>query len=153
MAVKTIPVLPSLRTIIAGSRRSITYPEVVRVVDACGWLPSVVLSGTALGVDTYGERLAEDRNWPIERYPADWKTHGNSAGAIRNAQMAQNAEALIAIWDGRSPGTENMIKTARKLGLRIYVDTKLIDDEEEKQYDARRPYREADRPIQPRGRR
>jgi hypothetical protein len=54
-------------------------------------------------------------------FPADWKTHGKAAGPIRNRQMAKNAEALIALWDGNSRGTKNMIETATKLGLKVYV--------------------------------
>ena len=33
--------------------------------------------------------------------------HGKSAGYIRNEQMAQNADALVAFWDGKSKGTKN----------------------------------------------
>ena len=36
-------------------------------------------------------------------------------------EMALNAEALIALWDGESPGTRNMIATAKALGLRCYI--------------------------------
>jgi hypothetical protein len=43
------------------------------------------------------------------------------AGPIRNAQMANVAEALIAIWDGNSVGTLNMITVAKKLGLKTHV--------------------------------
>jgi hypothetical protein len=35
--------------------------------------------------------------------------------------MAENAEALIAIWDGQSKGTKNMIDTATKKGLLVFV--------------------------------
>jgi hypothetical protein len=31
--------------------------------------------------------------------------------------MAKNADALIAFWDGCSPGTAHMIETARKLRI------------------------------------
>jgi hypothetical protein len=39
--------------------------------------------------------------------------------------MAEYADALIAIWDGESRGTKNMIEEATKRGLRVYV--KRID--------------------------
>jgi hypothetical protein len=35
--------------------------------------------------------------------------------------MASMADALIAVWDGKSRGTKNMIETAEKMGLRVYV--------------------------------
>ena len=35
--------------------------------------------------------------------------------------MAENADALLAIWDGESRGTKHMIDTAREKGLEVYV--------------------------------
>lgn len=35
--------------------------------------------------------------------------------------MADNAEALIAIWDGKSKGTRHMIEVAKEKGLKVYV--------------------------------
>jgi hypothetical protein len=68
-----------------------------------------------------GERWAKENNLPIERYPADWDNHGKSAGYRRNAEMAENAEALLALWDFKSRGTKHMIDLALKAGLVIYV--------------------------------
>ncbi len=50
-----------------------------------------------------------------------WDIHGKSAGHIRNAEMADYADALIAFWDGKSRGTANMIENARKRGLKIKI--------------------------------
>jgi hypothetical protein len=51
----------------------------------------------------------------------DWESFGKAAGPIRNEEMADNAEALLAIWDGSSRGTISMIELARKKGLRVFV--------------------------------
>lgn len=80
-----------------------------------------VISGCALGVDTFGIRWAEERGLPVMRYPADWDRYGKSAGPRRNSQMAVVADALVALWDGESPGTRHMIQEADKRGLRVYV--------------------------------
>lgn len=81
----------------------------------------IILSGTARGADKLGEQYAQNSNFMIERYPADWETHGRKAGIIRNQQMADKADALIAFWDGNSKGTQNMIASARKKGLPVRV--------------------------------
>lgn len=81
----------------------------------------MVVSGCALGVDTYGIRWAEERGLPVMRYPADWDRHGKSAGILRNIQMAAVADALVALWDGESPGTRHMVQEADKRGLRVYI--------------------------------
>jgi hypothetical protein len=110
-----------MKTIIAGGRNFHDY-EVVREAINESQIPiSTVVSGGASGVDTLGERYAEEMNLPLNVYIPDWETHGRAAGPIRNRKMAENAEALIAIWDGQSRGTKNMIETATKLGLLVYV--------------------------------
>ena len=110
-----------MRTIIAGSREGVTYEDVIQAVKLCGWLPTTVICGGARGADTLGKKWAESMNVPIEYFPADWNKFGRSAGPIRNSLMAQNSEALIALWDGFSRGTKNMIELAAKNGLRIYI--------------------------------
>lgn len=81
----------------------------------------IVVSGHATGSDTLGERYAREHDLKCELYPADWNTHGKAAGPIRNAQMADVAQALIAFWDGESRGTKNMIDTAKAKGLKVVV--------------------------------
>jgi hypothetical protein len=82
----------------------------------------VVLCGLARGADLLGERYALARRIHILYYPADWKKYGASAGYKRNIEMADNADALIAFWDGKSKGTRNMINLAkeRKLVVKVY---------------------------------
>lgn len=81
----------------------------------------VIVSGAARGADRLGERYARERGLGLERKAADWNTYGNAAGSIRNAEMASEADALIAFWDGKSRGTSNMIDLARMRNLQIRV--------------------------------
>ena len=110
-----------MKTIIAGSRIGPSYQDVISAIEQCGWLPTLIVSGTAKGADLLGEQWAIENNIPIEKYPPDWKKHGKAAGPVRNKLMAENAEALIALWDGKSTGTKHIIDYASKLGLRVYV--------------------------------
>ena len=82
----------------------------------------VVVSGTARGADSLGEKYARERGYAVERFPADWQQYGKTAGPVRNRLMADNADALISFWDGHSTGTQNMIMEAKKKGMvvRIY---------------------------------
>ena len=117
---------PPFRVIIAGTRSFSDY-ELLR--DSCNNLLSekqrthtvVVISGTARGADQMGERYARERGFQLRRFPVDWEQYGKSAGHIRNAKMADNADALIAFWDGESKGTKNMIDNARRKGLAVRV--------------------------------
>lgn len=110
-----------LRVIIAGGRNYHNYDTVVEAINECQFPIASIVSGGAKGVDALGEQYASNMNLPLQVYYPDWDKHGRAAGPIRNRKMAENADALIAIWDGESRGTKNMIETAKKLGLLVYV--------------------------------
>lgn len=112
-----------LRVIIAGSRDINDYEIVEDAIRESQFPIAVVVSGGARGVDALGELYAESMNIPIHVFEPDWDKNGRAAGPIRNRKMAENADALIAIWDGKSRGTKNMIETATKLGLLVFVKT------------------------------
>lgn len=78
-----------------------------------------ILSGKARGADSLGERYAKENSLEILEFPADWETFGKRAGVKRNAEMANEADALIAFWDGVSQGTKHMIDIATKKGLLV----------------------------------
>lgn len=113
-----------MKTIIAGSREITQYGIVFQAAEdfyLAGHEITEVVSGGARGIDRLGERYAKEEKIPLKVFPADWNTHGKAAGHIRNLQMAQYADALIAIWDGKSRGTKNMIDNATNNGLIIFV--------------------------------
>ena len=82
---------------------------------------TIILSGLAKGADTLAVRYADEQDFQCLGYTADWGQFGKSAGIRRNAQMADNADALIAFWDGSSRGTKNMIEQAQAKGLQIRI--------------------------------
>lgn len=109
-----------LRTIIAGTRTISDMEPVNQAMRACGWVPSVVLCGGAPGVDTSGALWARTCGIPVESYPADWKAEGKAAGPVRNALMTSKADALVLVWDGKSPGSADVLERARSKGLRVF---------------------------------
>jgi hypothetical protein len=110
-----------MKTIIAGSRSIVNFAFVTNAVKESGFEVTEVISGTAWGVDKLGEKWAYMNNVPVKQFPAQWKEHGKAAGFIRNEEMAEYADALIAVWDGSSAGTKNMIDKAKEKLLKIYV--------------------------------
>ena len=110
------------RVIIAGCRNFYNY---VTLKDRCEYYLQnkmqthnvIIVSGHASGADSLGEKFAADHNLQCELHPADWERHGKAAGPIRNAEMAEVADALIAFWDGQSRGTKSMIDLAKRKGL------------------------------------
>lgn len=111
----------SYKLIIAGSR-GVTDYEIVKKAYLLSELEATcIVSGTAAGVDTLGEQLATELGYKIDRYPADWEFYGKRAGYIRNCEMAQDADGLLAIWDGASKGTKHVIEYMRSLGKTVKV--------------------------------
>lgn len=111
-----------MRLIIAGSRSLCpTVEDIASTVAQLKWSPTVIISGTARGVDQCGEAYAAHYHLPIERHPADWTRFGKSAGYIRNAEMVKVADAVLLFWDGRSKGTESTHRLARDRGIPVAI--------------------------------
>lgn len=110
-----------MKTIIAGSRGFADYKYMYEQLDNCPWNITEVVSGTAKGADQRGERWAGHKNIPVTKFPAKWDEYGKGAGYVRNLEMAEYADALIAFWDGESRGTNHMIEIAVDLGLYVKV--------------------------------
>ena len=111
-----------MKIIIAGGRDFDDYLLLLQAVVKANFDITEVVSGGAPGADTLGELFASDMDLPLKRFPADWKRLGRAAGPIRNGEMAQYADALIAMWDGVSTGTANMIKQATERGLKVHIE-------------------------------
>lgn len=80
-----------------------------------------VVCGLAKGADTWGKEWAEQLGFPVKEFPADWEKYGKAAGAIRNKQMADYADAAIVfIWDD-SRGSKHMIETMKTLDKPCFV--------------------------------
>ena len=118
-----------MKVIIAGSR-TITNQTIVnrailvtipKLLTTQGIIKIEIVSGGAIGVDELGERWARGFNYPIKMFIPNWKKYGKKAGYLRNIEMANYADALIAIWDGKSKGTKMMIDIAKKKGLKVYI--------------------------------
>ena len=110
-----------MKVVIAGSRDIVDYDVLLKAIELCPFEITEVVSGRARGVDTLGERYAEEHHLKLHLFPADWKKFGNRAGPIRNGQMADFADAVLCAWDGKSTGTKNMMKQATDRGLPLYV--------------------------------
>jgi len=114
-----------VRVIIAGSRDIKDMAHVEAAIAASGYHITEVVSGGARGVDSLGEEWAllnKVRLGPDFSVPDyEWKKDPYGAGHKRNGRMARYAEALIAVWDGDSGGTRNMIEQARAHGLLVFV--------------------------------
>lgn len=110
-----------MKTIIAGSRTVQEYDAVSEAISESGIEVTEVVSGGADGVDSLGERWATEHDVPVTEFHPDWETYGGYAGLRRNEEMVEYADALIAVWDQQSSGTQHVIEEANDAGLELHV--------------------------------
>ncbi len=114
-----------MRVVVAGCRDYNNYDEAKGYIDS--YLSDIktdniiIVSGCASGADTIGEQYAEEKGYTVEKYPADWKVYGRSAGPKRNKQMAEVCDFVLCFWDGKSKGTKSMIDYAMKYNKPIKI--------------------------------
>ena len=113
-----------MKVAIIGSRDFNDYNYMCEMMDdftKCHFTITTIISGGAKGADSLGEKWAEDNNLPTEIYKPDWKKYGRSAGYIRNADIVDNSQHVIAFWDGNSKGTLNSVDRAKKNKIAVTI--------------------------------
>lgn len=104
---------------IIGSRKFTNYSEFLKLMPKLNI--TKIISGGAVGADSLAHRYALDNNIEYLEFLPDWNLHGKSAGPIRNKLIINEADYVIAFWDGRSRGTANSINLAKQKGITINV--------------------------------
>lgn len=95
-------------------------------VDIEKYIPAdttMIISGGAIGVDTLAEKYADRMDIPKVIIRPDYKKYGKLAPLVRNKQMVDMADMVIAIWDGKSRGTKNTIDYAISINRRLKIYT------------------------------
>ena len=81
-----------------------------------------IVSGGANGVDKLAEIYAHDYCIPIQIFRPNYNDGPPKlAPLLRNKQMAEYGDALLALWDGMSGGTANMIANMCLLSKPVFV--------------------------------
>ena len=80
-----------------------------------------IVSGMAMGADKLGFSFAISHNVKKYLFPTDWDKYGKSAGMIRNKEMGNFSDGLLAFWDGQSRGTKQMIEYMELLKKPVYI--------------------------------
>lgn len=107
-----------MKVIIAGGREFDNYElmceEMAKIRENI--TITEVVCGGARGADSLGRQWAQENGIPVKEFPAEWDVFGKQAGILRNHDMGNYADFLVAFWDGKSTGTQDMISFMKRIG-------------------------------------
>ena len=109
-----------MKVAIVGSRSLIN-------VEISKYIPenvTEIISGGAVGIDTLAEKVSDEKRISKSIIRPEYDKYGKKAPLIRNKEIVERAELVIAFWDGKSRGTKFTIDYAKKLNKKIKVYVK-----------------------------
>lgn len=117
--------LPEFKLIVAGGRDFQDYDLLSKTLHGIANNEFAdkqvsIVTGMARGADTLGLQFALEQNVKVYRFPASWDRYGKKAGYMRNTQMGNFADGLLAFWNG-SKGTGHMINIMETLNKPVHI--------------------------------
>ena len=102
-----------LKVAVVGSRQADgqAVRQILRYLPANA---SEIVSGGAAGVDHLAEQVAESLGIPLRLFLPDYERYGKQAPLVRNEQIVDYADQILAFWDGLSRGTGHTISLCIK---------------------------------------
>ena len=80
-----------------------------------------IVSGGARGVDSCAADYARRHGNKLTEFLPDYNSFGRKAPLIRNKEIVNYADKVLAFWDGESHGTWFVIDYAKKVGKPCHV--------------------------------
>ncbi len=100
-----------MKIAIVGSR-NVTVDDIGRYISDV----EEIVSGGAAGVDCCAAKYAKENGVKITVFPPQYERYGRVAPIIRNKEIVDYSDKIIAFWNGSSKGTLSVIKYAKKTG-------------------------------------
>ena len=81
-----------------------------------------IVSGGARGVDTCAKNYAVRNNIKLTEFLPEYDKYGKIAPLLRNNEIIEYADMVLAFWDGKSRGTYYVISKCKELNkpFRVY---------------------------------
>ena len=105
-----------MKIAIIGSR-NITRVDIDKYIEGC----SEIVSGGAKGIDTCAAEYAKVSGVRLTVFLPEYERYGRAAPIVRNKQIVDYADKIVAFWDGSSKGTLSVIRYAQKLGKECVI--------------------------------
>lgn len=82
-----------------------------------------IVSGGAKGIDSLAAEYATAHGLALVEIRPDYAKNGRGATFIRNREIVDNADMVVAFWNGTSKGTKYTIDYANKKGVTTLIIT------------------------------
>ena len=99
-----------MKTAIIGSR-SLTVTNLEKYLPAD---TTEIVSGGARGIDTCAREYTKRCGIPLTEFLPDYEKYGKAAPLFRNDLIVEYSDMVIAFWDGKSRGTQYVIRKCRE---------------------------------------
>lgn len=109
-----------MKVIVRCAKSVSDITDVAAAILASGFRPTEIVTGLM------NEELdiwfwAHEMGYMTKRIPANFFHYGDRAGDVRDAEIVEYADALVALYDGQDRGTFNLIQRAQRAGIKVYV--------------------------------
>ena len=94
------------------------------VTNLTDYLPSnctEIVSGGARGIDQCAKQAATENDLLYKEFLPDYQVYGRGAPIVRNRQIVDYSDEIIAFWDGTSRGTKTVIDYCKKANKKCTV--------------------------------
>ena len=108
-----------MKIAVIGSRSFNDYELMKSVLS--GFDIDSIISGGAVGADALGKRYSAENGIEIIEYLPEYDKYGRGAPLVRNKQIVNESDFVIAFWDGKSRGTKYTCDYAKKQGKQVNV--------------------------------
>lgn len=81
----------------------------------------VMITGGSTSIDKFAERYADERSIPKLILKPDYEKYGKRAPLVRNKEIIDLADMLLAFWDGKSRWTKSAIDYAKRVNIPLNI--------------------------------
>jgi hypothetical protein len=117
-----------MKVIVVGNRTGPASTDVWEALLKCRFKKDMIITSGSRGVDEFAQHWAKENDVPLKVILCEGKDSGVLSGPDPgllweecNQKMVDQADALVAVWDGQSIGTKDIIHRAVDKGLHIYI--------------------------------
>lgn len=88
-----------------------------------------IVSGGAIGIDTSAQKYAFENNIKLTEFLPDYDKYGRTAPLMRNIQIIEYSDLVLAFWDGKSRGTKFVIENCKQLEVSVMIYIKKTENQ------------------------